>query len=179
MKLPFVWELKNELLTSHLIGSPHGFSINHALYTVDLVKYLNDKGLVLVEEINGFGNLDATVELIARETKVDIKPIATSEESNIFYHRYGFNLRDQPEPVAAYRQADADKLKKIYEGVKNDLTPDQLRILEQCNPNMVALSLPELEKLPALIIVDLAHLLIEPTMLQFYQKKGINIEKIQ
>lgn len=179
MKLPFVWELKNELFTSHLIGSPHGFSINHTLYTMDLCKYLNDKGCVLVEEINGFGGLDKTLEFIARETKMSIKAIATQEESTVFYRRYGFNLRDQPEPVAAYRQADADKLKGLYEAINSDLTPDQLHILEQCNSNMVTESLKELENLPALIMVDLAHLLIEPTMLDFYQKKGIEIKIVQ
>jgi len=177
-KLPFVWELKSkgdlhsEDCISHAIGSPHGLMIYASQYTKDLLQFLEDKSIVLVESnVNYGGTLDATLVDISNDFKMPIKEIASREDREAFEDQYSVYLNGQT-AVEAYKQGDEEAIKKIYGAQIAPLT-------EKCNTSMAKESLRFFKTLKALIMVDLAHFLIEPSLLTMYKDKGIEIKKIQ
>ncbi len=179
MKLPFVWELKDKQITSHIVGSPHGIQIDFRKYVPDLFSYLNEKGCVLVEELKGFGELDALTEIVAKERGMQLAGLATEEKSNLFYNKYARPLAYEPAATMAFKKGDENEMRKIYLEKQSTLTLSQSQTLKTCNPSMVERSLAYLRKAPSLILVDLAHLLIGPTLLKYYDDEGFEIKRIQ
>ena len=179
MKLPFVWELKDKQMISHIVGSPHAIQVNCNTYVPDLFKYLNEKGCVLVEELKAFGGLDALAEIVAKERSMQLTGLATTEESNVFYNKYALPLAYEPAATMAFRKGDENEMRRLYLDKQSTFTSSQSQTLKTCNPHMVERSLIHLRKVSSLILVDLAHLLIGPTMLKYYNDEGFEIKRIQ
>ncbi len=177
-KLPFVWKLEKDGVISHIVGSPHGIQIDCRAYVPDLFKYLNEKGCVLVEELKAFGGLDGLAETVAKERGMHLTGLAKRDESNVFFKKYALPLAKEPASVISFKKGDDNEMRKLYLEKQDTLTLSESKIAKTCNPCMVERSLKELKKAPTLIIVDLAHLLIGPTMLKYYDDEGFEITEL-
>ena len=168
-KPPFVWELSSGKVVSHAIGSPHGLMMYAKQYTRDIVHFLDGKQLVLVEElINPGDTIDAITVDIATERGFPIKEIASNIERR-FFSRYAECLDHTA--IEPYQKGDEEAMKKLYEKIR--IVPPH-----ECNSNMVDRSLQHLRKTPSLIVINLAHLIVEPSMLTMYGQKGITVKRV-
>ncbi len=178
MKLPFDWKIEQKGATSHLIGSPHALNVNTTIYTRDLFRYINDKMLAAVEEIHGFGGLDEFVETVASERQMPIMGLLTSKESSAFYKQYSTNLNPVGDAVVAFKNADANALKTLYLARRQEVK--DAPPLEKIHSTILQRSIKMLNKAPSIIVVDVAHLLLEPSLITLYsQQKELQIEPIQ
>ncbi len=191
-KLPFVWELNNKGIISHAIGSPHGLEIRTSLYTPEVIKYLQGKTCVLLEDEDEFHRqpLDKMVFDLAYDMDMPIRGLETIEESN--YTRGVYLLAsltvlkplsyDRIAAFKSYAKGDEEPLREVCrqqeEWLKEALEP--IDYIQHCarNSNMAERSLINLTK-PSLLIVGLAHLILEPSMLSMYQEKGIGVKRLQ
>ncbi|MEM3154520.1 MAG: hypothetical protein QW165_03060 [Candidatus Woesearchaeota archaeon] len=165
-RLPFVWELNYEGIVSHAIGSPHGIQWFSAdKYIKDIVYYLDGKCAVLAEaEINQGGTIDAVIIDIAKEKSIPRKIVTAEKERKAFDEYYSVYL-DCPQADRAYRKGDAKMLKAIYGRPGFNL--------DQFTWNLAERSLRWLKTTPSLLVANLAHFIIEPTILAHFQKRGI------
>ncbi len=170
--LPFVWELNKDNVISHVIGSPNVRSMpNPASYTKDIVHYLDGKDLIFVESsIPRGGTIESIVADIAREKQLKLNCVASERESEAFYIYYSSQINTK-ELADAYKKGDEEKLKEAY-GIPMDKH-------DKFNKNIVDLSAPFFNALPTLLVANLAHFIVEPSMLTMYQEKGIKIKRIQ
>ncbi len=166
--LPFVWELNHERVVSHIIGSPKGLpALKPETYAKDIVHYLDGKKVVFVETfIPTKGTLDAAVVDIASAMELSLKRIITEDERKIFNEHYSAKLHNK-EATGIYKKGDEAEMKKIYGASIADI--------KSINENMVVKSIRFVKSVPTLIVANLAHFLVEPSLLTMYQDKGIKI----
>lgn len=171
-KLPFVWELDYDGVVSHAIGSPHGLRmITFDRYTQDILHKMENKNAVLLEpKMNKREPLDAAVYDIAREQGISYKPISSEADSEAFYAHYAV-LLNGAQAAVAYHREDEDCLKKAYGGPAFNL--------ELINGKIVEHSWRWIRTVPSLIVANLAHFLVEPSIIKLYQEKGIKIKRVQ
>lgn len=171
-KLPFVWELDYDGVVSHAIGSPHGLRmITFNKYTQDILHHLENKSAVLLEpKAHKRESLDAAIYDIAREQGISSKPICSEQESEAFNAHYSA-LLSGAQNIAAYQREDEAKLKETYGGPAFNL--------ELINGKLAEHSWRWLRTVPSLLVANLAHFLVEPSLLKKYEEKEIKIKRIQ
>ena len=171
-KLPFVWEMKHEDAVSHAMGAVNVRSMPRPEnYTKDIVHYLDGKDIVFVESVvPDAGTLDYAVVDIARDKELILRRISTKDESKKFYLYYSALINNR-EAAAAYKKGDEAELKIIY-GAPMDSH-------NAINTNIVEQSIRFIKALPTLLAANLAHFLVEPSLLTLYQENGIKIKRIQ
>jgi len=171
-KLPFVWELSSNVSVSHAIGVTSVRSMHRPeQYTQDIVQYMDRKNLIFTESSVPYGGtIEAIIADIARAKEVTIRCIATERESKSFYKYYSDQV-DTKEAADAYKKGDEAELKKLYAFPM----PNHRKI----NENIVERSTPFIKIVSTLLVANLAHFLVEPSILQMYEEKEIKIKKVQ
>ncbi len=171
-KLPFIWELSNEITVSHAIGVTNVRSMHRPeQYTKDIVQYMDSKNLIFVESAVPYGGtIEAVVTDIARAKEVTVRCIATELESASFYTYYSDQI-DTREAADFYKKGDETELRKLY--------AFPMSSHRKINENIVERSAPLIKIVSTLLIANLAHFLVEPSILQMYQEKELKIKRIQ
>ncbi len=174
-KLPFVWELKYEGVVSHTIGSPKGITtISPEHYIKDIVNYLDGKKVVFVEPTVIIGTLDNVIVDIANDVKLRQKlriEINTTEVERKAVSSHYSHLVNTKEAADAYKSGNETELKKMY----GKLTPS----LNLVNKNIVIRSLHDIGAEPTLLVANLAHFVVEPSLVKMYEEKKIEIKRVQ
>jgi hypothetical protein len=178
-KLPFVWKLESGEIVSHAIGSPHAINVDYRIYVPALFRLIEDKGCVLVEELQGFGGLDALAETVAKERNMHLAGLSTADESTAYYTEYAFPLENNPEAARAFKNGDAESMRKLY--LKNQLRLDseKTKTVQEYHQKRMRNTVEKLRTVPTLVIIDLAHFLVEPTEIRAYENNGIAVQRIQ
>jgi hypothetical protein len=170
-KLPFVWELKHKGVVSHAIGSPHGLMISADRYVQDILNRLENKCAVLGES-NAFEHqaIDSAIVDIARAQKITYRSISTKEEKENFYEHYYPRICNKS-AIESFRKGDEAALKEAYG--KPELSIDLI------NTDIAERSWRWIAKVPSLIVANLAHFIVDTSLLQIYEEKGIKTKRNQ
>lgn len=171
-KLPFVWELEQDGVVSHAIGSPGAHAMpSPEHYTQDIMRYLDDKHLVLVESAVPYGGtLEAAVADITRAMELPLKCVSPNHEATKFhlYYERRINTREAAE---AYKKGDLEEMRKFY--------GEPMSQHKAINHNIAERSARLFKVVPSLLVVNLAHFIIEPTLLKMYEEREIKIKRVQ
>jgi hypothetical protein len=171
-KLPFTWELEYKGIISHAIGSPHWLRmVSASRYTQDILHKLEGKSTILLEANTQKNEvLEIAVADIALSQGLQLKTIATEQERNAFDSYYSSSAMNT-EAASAYIKEDSEQLKKMYG------RPDFK--LSKITDNIAERSQEWIKTTPALLVTNLAHFLIVPSLIKIYEKNGIKAKRVQ
>jgi len=216
MKLPFVWELNNDGIISHAIGTIHK-PIGH-LYKEDIQKYvkgkkyglfeltkeacdiINQKQNELLEMVNE-GKIEETYNIIETSNKIShiwgleiddiienecnkqkIKKHSMDDPELIKYHKIYLKLKQPPGTnlQTAYLEKDEETIKKIIEAYQqniNELTEEEKDYTIRRDQKIFQRSMEYLNE-PCIIAAGFSHLMTNPSILELYKEKGIQVKRI-
>ncbi len=180
-KLPFVWELNNKGVISHIIGIPQA-DIKTTTYTPDIVHYLDGKKRVLFEDNRGKHNgIELVIEDIVTETGCAFTELQDIEENTYFWFKESLNSNDRMALLLAYTNGDEKSMREFCERhgrfVKTSLSPEEFSQHVKYAVQMFERSLLYLQQ-PCLATISMPFLLTRPSLLTFYKLKGIEVKRI-
>ncbi len=187
-KLPFVWELKYKGIISHGAGIIH---TEQNIYENNIKKLFKDKECLLVEQemrgkyflvpytlepaIHDFAYVQAKLPVISLETTKEHRAAGKVYENKHVEKSKLLRMKK------AYKEGDEKTIKRLVQkDLKDNYTRSEVNEINKRNEKIASRSLEHILKKPSLLVCGIFHFVAyEPTLIDFYKEKGIEVKRVQ